>query len=267
MLNVQNINFRISSSLALSGISFDVNVGEMVAILGANGAGKSTLLKIITGSVKMHSGNVLINKLPITYWTTKELSKFAAVMQQQNQLQLPFSVFEVVMMGRYPHFQRKETYEDIEIVNSVLVKTGIQKLKERNYLTLSGGEQQRVHLARVLAQISGVKKEEPRYLFMDEPSNNLDIRHQHSVLNIAKEFAREGNCVLTVLHDLNLALQYADKIVLLKNGAMRGFGTCADVMTDASISDVYDLPLSIFHPPTGLHPMVMPVGNNVLINH
>lgn len=266
MLNVQNINFRISPSLALSGISFDVNAGEMVAILGANGAGKSTLLKIITGSVKMDSGNVLINKLPVTYRASAELSKFAAVMQQQNQLQLPFTVYEVVMMGRYPHFQRKETEQDIEIVHSVLAKTGIQKLKDRNYLTLSGGEQQRVHLARVLAQISGIKNEEPRYLFMDEPSNNLDIRHQHGALNIAKEFAQEGNCVVVVLHDLNLALQYADKIVLLKNGDMKGFGACADVMTDASISDVYDLPLSIFHPPAGRHPMVMPLDNNVLIN-
>lgn len=266
MLNVQNIKFRISPSLVLSDISFDVNAGELVAILGANGAGKSTLLKIITGSVKMNSGNVLINKLPLTYWPSKELSTFTAVMQQQNQLQLPFSVYEVVMMGRYPHFNRKETVEDEQIVNEVLVKTGIEKLKNRNYLTLSGGEQQRVHLARVLAQISGAKNEDPRYLFMDEPSNNLDIRHQHSALNIAKEFAQEGNCVVAVLHDLNLALQYADKIVLLKNGAMKGFGTCADIMTDASISDVYDLPLSIFQPPMGRHPMVMPLGNNVLVN-
>ena len=266
MLNVQNINFRISQSLTLSDISFDVNAGELVAILGANGAGKSTLLKIITGSIKMNSGNVLINKLPLTYWASKELSTFTAVMQQQNQLQLPFSVYEVVMMGRYPHFKRKETKADEEIVDSVLQKTGIQKLKDRNYLTLSGGEQQRVHLARVLAQISGEKNDEPRYLFMDEPSNNLDIRHQHSALNTAKEFAQEGNCVVAVLHDLNLALQYADKIVLLKNGAMKGFGTCAEIMTDAAISDVYDLPLSIFHPPMGRHPMVMPVGNNVLVN-
>lgn len=266
MLNVQNINFKISPSLALTDISFDVQPGEMLAILGANGAGKSTLLKIITGALKMNSGNVLLNELPINYWPVKELAKFTAVMQQQNQLQLPFTVFEVVMMGRYPHFKNKETQSDEEIVDAVLVKTGIQKLKNRNYLTLSGGEQQRVHLARVLAQISGKKMESPRYLFMDEPSNNLDIRHQHGALNIAKEFAKEGNCVVAVLHDLNLALQYADKIVLLKNGAMKGFGACASVMTDAAISDVYDLPLSIFHPPAGQHPMVMPAHNNVLFN-
>ncbi|HTN17436.1 MAG TPA: heme ABC transporter ATP-binding protein [Chitinophagaceae bacterium] len=259
MLNVQNIQYRISQSLSLSDISFDMEAGEMVVILGANGAGKSTLLNIITGSVKMNSGSVLINKLPIQYWKSKELATFAAVMQQQNPLQLPFTVYEVVMMGRYPHFKRKETEDDAAIVNEVLHKTGIQHLKQRNYLTLSGGEQQRVHLARVLAQISGTRRDEPCYLFMDEPSNNLDIRHQHGALGIAKTFAREGNCVLAVLHDLNLALQYADKIILLKNGKMKGFGIPSDIMTEESISEVYDLPLSIFHPPMGKHPMVMPL--------
>lgn len=259
MLNVQNIHFRISQALSLSDISFDVAPGEMAVILGANGAGKSTLLNIVTGSVKMNSGSVLINKLPIQYWKSKDLATFAAVMQQQNQLQLPFRVYDVVMMGRYPHFKRKETEDDAAIVGEVLEKTGVGHLKNRNYLTLSGGEQQRVHLARVLAQVSGTQGEDPCYLFMDEPSNNLDIRHQHSALRIAKTFAREGNCVLAVLHDLNLALQYADKIVLLKNGKMKGFGAPADIMTEDSISEVYDLPLSIFHPPMGKHPMVMPL--------
>lgn len=266
MLNVQNIHFRIAASLSLSDISFDVAPGEMVAILGANGAGKSTLLKIVTGSVRMDSGNILLNKIPLNNWGSKALATFTAVMQQQNQLQLPFSVYEVVMMGRYPHFKRRESLSDEKIVNDVLDKTGISHLKSRNYLTLSGGEQQRVHLARVLAQISGAKKETARYLFMDEPSNNLDIRHQHGALSIARNFAQEGNCVVAVLHDLNLALQYADKILLLKNGCMKGFGTPGKIMTDESISDVYDLPLSIFHPPMGRHPMVMPVGNNVLIH-
>ncbi|MCC6187213.1 MAG: heme ABC transporter ATP-binding protein [Chitinophagaceae bacterium] len=263
MLRVQNIQFRISPNLSLSNISFDVQAGEVVAILGANGAVKSTLLKIITGALKMNSGNVFINDLPISYWTSKELSKCTAVMQQQNQLQLPFTVCEVVMMGRYPHFKTKATLEDENIVACVLEKTGIQKLKDRNYLSLSGGEQQRVHLARVLAQISGKKNAEPRYLFMDEPSNNLDIRHQHSALNVAKEFAQEGNCVVAVLHDLNLALQYADKIILLKNGAMKGFGAVSTVMTNESLSDVYDLPLTIFYPPSGSHPMVIPFANNI----
>jgi iron complex transport system ATP-binding protein len=260
MLQVENISFKISPLLKLSDISFEVNIGELVVILGPNGAGKSTLLKLVTGDIKMDSGSVFINKLPIRFWQSKERATFTAVLQQQNQLQLPFSVSEVVMMGRYPHFSKKASKPDEEIVKSALQKTGIIHLQNRNYLTLSGGEQQRVHLARVLAQIGGEKTDKPKYLFMDEPNNNLDIRHQHSTLNIAKTFAREGNCVLAVLHDLNLALQYADKIILLKNGLMKGFGTAQDIITDQSISEVYDLPLMVFQPPASRHQMVMPLA-------
>jgi iron complex transport system ATP-binding protein len=266
MLQVENIGYRIAPGLSLAEISFSVSAGEMLVVLGANGAGKSTLLKIITGTLKMDSGALFLNNMPLRFWQSKELSTFTAVLQQQNQLQLPFSVYEVVMMGRYPHFKTRETKSDEEIVTEVLYKTGIYHLRNRNYLTLSGGEQQRVHLARVMAQISGEKNENPRYLFMDEPSNNLDIRHQHSALKIAKDFAREGNCVIAVLHDLNLALQYADKAVLLKNGHMKGFGSTKEIMTDEAISDVYDLPLSVFHHPGSIHPMVMTLDNNRLIH-
>lgn len=260
MLQVENINYRIAPKLALRDISFEVMPGEVLVILGANGAGKSTLLKIITGSIKMDSGALFLNKMPLRFWQPKELSTFAAVLQQQHQLQLPFSVYEVVMMGRYPHFKTKETKSDEEIVASVLHSTGIYQLKNRNYLTLSGGEQQRVQLARVLTQVSGDLQPDARFLFMDEPSNNLDIRQQHSTLKIAKNFAQKGNCVVAVLHDLNLALQYADKIILLKDGAVKGYGKPIDIITDEAISEVYDVPLSVFHHPRSHHPMVISVS-------
>lgn len=259
MLQAEKINYRIASKLALKEISFEVIPGKLMVILGANGAGKSTLLKILSGTIKADSGAILLNKMPLRFWQQKDMATFSAVLQQQHQLQLPFSVYEVVMMGRYPHFKTRETKSDEEIVGNVLHKTGIHHLKNRNYLTLSGGEQQRVQLARVLAQISGGEQSGARFLFMDEPSNNLDIRHQHSTLKIAKEFAQKGNCVIAVLHDLNLALQYADKIALLKNGAMKGYGNPIDVITDEIISEVYDVPLSVIHHPKSHHPMVMPV--------
>lgn len=259
MLQLENINYRIAPKLALKDISFEVIPGEVMVVLGANGAGKSTLLKILSGSIKADSGAIFLNKMPLRFWQQKDMATFSAVLQQQHQLQLPFTVYEVVMMGRYPHFKTKETKSDVEIVMAVLHSTGIYQLKNRNYLTLSGGEQQRVQLARVLAQVSGAEQIDARFLFMDEPSNNLDIRQQHSTLKIAKEFAQKGNCVIAVLHDLNLALQYADKIALLKNGAMKGYGNPIDVITDEIISEVYDVPLSVFHHPQSHHPMVMPV--------
>lgn len=261
MLQVQSINFKIAPALSLSNISFDVLPGEMVAILGANGAGKSTLLKVITGSLKANSGTIIINKKALTDWGKNELAAICGVLLQQNPLQLAFSVTEVVMMGRYPHFKNHASLDDERMVMEALEKTEITHLKYRNYLTLSGGEQQRVHIARVLAQVSNDTAVHPRHLFMDEPSNNLDIRHQHTALMLAKNFAKAGNCVVAVLHDLNLALQYVDKIILLKNGMLKGFGLPEDVMTDYAISDVYGLPLQIFNHPSCTHRIVMPALN------
>lgn len=266
MLQVRNINYRIAPSLALSNISFSAEAGEVIVILGANGAGKSTLLQIITGALKADSGTIDINGKALEAWSPSERAVFCAVMQQQNQLQLPFSAQEVVMMGRYPHFKRYAALHDEEIVLSVLEQTGILHLKERNYLTLSGGEQQRVHLARVLAQISDKDTDTVRYLYMDEPSNNLDIKHQHAALNLARTFARKGNCVVAVLHDLNLALQYADKILMLKHGQLQGFGVPSDIMTDDTISNVYGMPLQLFHHPSCQHPIVMPAIYNIVNN-
>jgi iron complex transport system ATP-binding protein len=261
MLQVENISYKIAGSLALSQISFDACAGEMVVILGANGAGKSTLLKIITNSLKADSGSIRINNRLLQEWPGKELALISAVLQQQNQLQLPFTVQEVALMGRYPHFGRNASSADEAIVDIALERAGVTHLKHRNYLTLSGGEQQRVHVARVMAQIYGENGTQTRYLFMDEPSNSLDILHQHSALQLAKDFANQGNCVVAVLHDLNLALQYADKILLLKGGKLVGFGKPLDVMTDHAISDVYGLPLQIFEHPSCEHPIVMPAFN------
>lgn len=259
MLQINDIHFRIAPSLTLSNISFEVQPGELVVILGANGAGKSTLLKVITGDIRADKGSVILNNKRHQDWLPEERARTCAVLLQQNPLQLPFSVAEVVMMGRYPHFARHAAAYDQQMVATALEQTGITHLADRNYLTLSGGEQQRVHLARVLAQISDKDKEGVKFLFMDEPSNNLDIRHQHNALTIARDFAAAGNCVLAVLHDLNLALQYADKILLLKNGELKGFGLPGDVMTGPAISDVYGLPLEVFHHPSRPHAIVMPV--------
>jgi iron complex transport system ATP-binding protein len=260
MISVQNIHYKISPYLSLEDISFEAKAGEFTVILGANGAGKSTLLKVITGALKNDSGSVLLNNKSIHQYKSIELAKISAVLQQQNNLQLPYVVSEVVMMGRYPHFKRVETENDLKIVSSTLEKTGVAHLADRNYLTLSGGEQQRVQLARVLAQIHCEENEEGRKcLFMDEPSNNLDIKHQHNVLNIAKSFSQDGHCVLAVLHDLNLALQYADKIVMLNNGKLIGYGTPKEVITNEMISEVYEMPMKVFTPEGCNHPMVMPI--------
>jgi iron complex transport system ATP-binding protein len=267
MLTLQNISYSIGTLQILNNVSFEALPGEITVIVGSNGAGKSTLLKIACGAMQATSGNVQLQAKRLSQWKPSELAKCLAVLQQQNVLSLPFKVNDVVMMGRYPHFKKQPSTLDFDVVNEALKKVGISKLADKNYLDLSGGEQQRVHLARVFAQIWASDSYDTRYLFMDEPSNNLDIRHQHNSLNMAREFAAEGHAVVAILHDLNLALQYADKIMLLKRGNAVAFGTPEEVMTENIMSKVFDYPLNIFNHPEYGHPIIMPkVHSNILIN-
>ncbi|GAA4450382.1 heme ABC transporter ATP-binding protein [Rurimicrobium arvi] len=258
MITVKDLSYRVSAALNLKRLSFDIRPGGITAILGPNGAGKSTLIKLITGVLQADDGNIFLNHLPLTYWrNTDGLAQIAAVLHQQHTLQLPFTVKEIVMMGRYPHFKTRETEKDHRIVEEVMQQLGVHHLSARNVLTLSGGEQQRVHLARVLAQVSGPSSGEPKFLFMDEPSNNLDIVHQHTLLHIAGSFARKGNCVLVVLHDLNLALQYADNILLLQSGSIKASGHPETILSDDLLSEVYGFPLSIIRTPHCRHPIIL----------
>jgi iron complex transport system ATP-binding protein len=262
MIDVRKVSYNIGKLAILSDVSLDVQAGEMVVILGGNGAGKSTLLKAICGDISAATGSIAIQSKDIENWKQKELATVRAVLQQQTLLSMPFTVKDVVMMGRYPHFNGSERDADHVIVREALKKTGIEHLQERNYLHLSGGEQQRVQLARVFAQVWNGEDSSTRCLFMDEPVNSLDIRHQHTTLEMAKEFAKEGNCVLAVLHDLNLAIQYADRILLMKKGRVVAFGTPKEVMKEDVVSAAYDHPLKIFNSPHYQHPVVVPVISN-----
>ncbi len=258
MLEVKNITYTAGKRQIVKNISLQAQPGEIVVIAGANGAGKSTLLKIASGSLQQHNGAVHIQNRELTGWKHSELAQFTAVLQQQTVLTLPFTVSEVVMMGRYPHFKKHPHNSDHDIVEQALKKAGIAHYANRNYLSLSGGEQQRVHLARVFAQIWQASSFGTRYLFMDEPSNNLDIRHQHNMLTLARNFANDGNCVIAVLHDLNLAIQYADKILMMKNGEALAFGTPGEVLQTETISAAFDYPIHIFNHSAYSHPIIMP---------
>lgn len=262
MLQAENISWYIGAMPIVDKVSFEALQGEILVMLGANGAGKSTLLNIVTGQLKPATGKVSIQGKLLQQWRNDQRAQFSAVLQQHSNLSLPFTVSEVVMMGRYPHFKKQPSGLDKTIVRSALKKAGIDQLSDRNYLSLSGGEKQRVHLARVFAQIWFAANFETRYLFMDEPSNNLDIRHQHASLQMAREFAAEGNCVIAILHDLNLALQYADKILMLKQGEVIGFGKPADILCEKRISKLYDIPLQVYHHPGYAHPIVMPANQS-----
>jgi len=178
-------------------------------------------------------------------------------MTQQAALSFPLLVEEVVMMGRYPHFTLQPGKKDIATCAAVADMLGLQPLLQRNYLTLSGGEQQRVQFARVLAQVWDKPAEEHRCLFLDEPTSSLDIRYQHAFLQIAKKMTQQGFTVVAVLHDINLALQYADNVLLLKEGNVVRQGPPAQTIDAAVLKEVFGIEAALIHYDDERMPMVV----------
>ena len=256
MLKLNNISFSIGKKNILQDISVSFEPGKIHMILGPNGSGKSSLLKIFAGETKYFTGEVLYENKQIQNIHTLELARKRAVLSQQPHLDFPLSVFEVVMMGRYPHFDFQPSVEDKKICNEVMSMLGIKEMSERNYLTLSGGEKQRVQYARVLAQIWNNTTEEIRYLFLDEPLNSLDIKYQQEFLQIAKSFMNDKTVVAIVIHDINLAIKFGDTLHFMKNGRMVCSGKTNDVLSKELIHQVFDINSEIIHTPSG-NPLVI----------
>ena len=258
MLEVRDISYQIRNRKLLDGVTFRANPGELLAIVGSNGAGKSTLLKLCTRELKASGGEIRLLDKGIDTYSEKELSLFRAVLPQQNSVVFPFLVSELVLMGRYPHFDFHPSEHDYFVAEMALKKVGMWEFASRVFTTLSGGEQQRVQLARVLAQIWDV----PRgILFLDEPTTGLDLLHQHQMLELAREFTQKGFCAIVILHDLNLAAQYADQIVMLRSGKVEAIGAPQDVITVENIKRVFNLNVWLVEHPEMDCPMVIPQQN------
>lgn len=220
MLAAHEVSVRAGGATLLDGVSFAVRPGEILGVVGPNGAGKSTLLKVLCGDVGMAAGEVRMNGRPLRDWSLRERAKVRAVLPQETALGFPLPVFEVALMGRSPHLRGVESARDRAIAGEALRLVEADHLADRDYTTLSGGERQRVQLARVLAQIwEAGDVRQPCYLLLDEPTAALDLAHQHAALTIAARFARERRVgVVAILHDLNLAALYADRIAVMKRG-------------------------------------------------
>jgi putative heme degradation protein/ABC-type hemin transport system ATPase subunit len=239
----------------VSDVSFSIRPGEMIALLGANGAGKSTLLKMLAGMHKTGKGHIVFNGKSLSEYSKTELAKHRAVLNQQNNVSLPFTVGELVMMGRYPYFKNSPSKNDDAIVNEVMAAAGITSMAARSYLTLSGGEQQRVQLARSLAQLWEQKK---ALLLMDEPVTGMDILYQQQTLAILKAMARKGHMVVCVLHDMNLASHYADRVLMLKNGRKWYDGTPQEILQPKPVYEIFEVEADIVINPSTLKQMIMP---------
>ncbi|BDZ39106.1 heme ABC transporter ATP-binding protein [Microbacterium suwonense] len=234
-----------SGNVLLDGVDLELHAGEVLAVLGPNGAGKSTLLGVLAGDIAVEHGEVEFAGRPLAAWSLGELSRRRGVLLQDNRTAFPFTVQEVVEMGRAPWRRTAQADEDADAVAWALEIADVTHLAARRVPSLSGGERARAAFARVIAGRTGA-------VFLDEPTAALDIGHQEALLTRARDLALDGAAVLVVLHDLNLAAAYADRVMLLQQGAVAAVGTADEVLTAANVSSVYRTPVEVIpHPVTG----------------
>jgi iron complex transport system ATP-binding protein len=254
MLQTEHLTYRIDKRTLVNSVSMRARAGELLAIVGPNGAGKSTLLRLCAGELKPASGLVSWGGQPMWAHSASELARIRGFLHQQNTLAFPFRVDELVLMGRYPHYGSHPAATDYAIADDALRMVDMSAFANRIVTTLSGGEQQRVQLARVLAQLWDVNE---GLLLLDEPTTGLDLLHQHQLLDIARQMARRGYTVVAVLHDLNMAAQYADRLLMLRSGRVEALGAPRDVLTEALVERVFNVPVHILDNPLTHSPMVV----------
>lgn len=240
-LEVKNLKFGYERELILKNISFNVEKGKFVSIIGPNGSGKSTLLKNLNRIYTPKGGKVVLEKVDINRIKTKELAKKIALVPQNTIIDYEFTVEEIVLMGRHPYkgrFQREDV-NDYKIVREALEMTNTFYLKDRIITEISGGERQRVIIAKALAQ-------DPSIILLDEPTSHLDINHQIEILNLLRRLNKEkGTTIVVVIHDINLASRYSDKVIMLNEGEIVDIGSPEEVITEKNIEFVYNLKVAI----------------------
>lgn len=253
MMKAQGLRVHRDGKCVLEHIDLTVNPGEMLGVLGPNGAGKSTLLGALCGELKATQGQLWLDEQLLTHWTGQQRARRLAVLPQSSTLSFAFKVQDVVAMGRLPHDSGQQ--RDAEIVQAALEAADALHLQDRSYLMLSGGERQRVHLARVLAQLW--PGEGGQTLLLDEPTSMLDPLHQHTTLQAVRDFADRGGAVMVILHDLNLAARYCDRLLLLASGRPYALGTPDTVLVPESLKAVFGLEVLVQRHPERGHPLII----------
>lgn len=253
MLRVEALHIRRAGKTVLADVTLDLLPGQVLGVLGPNGAGKSTLLSALCGELLPDQGKVWLGAQELKRLSGAQRAQRLAVLPQTSTLDFAFRVEEVVGMGRLPH--QTGRVRDEEIIRAALHAADAGHLSGRSYLALSGGERQRVHLARVLAQLW--PGEAGQTLLLDEPTSMLDPLHQHTTLQAVRSFADRGAAVLVILHDLNLAARYCDRILLLAGGRPHALDTPAQVLRPEPLKAVFGLDVLVqLHPERG-HPLII----------
>ena len=272
MLAAYDLTVRAGHATLLAGVSAAVVPGQVLAVVGPNGAGKSTLLRALAGDRTPDDGEVRLGGRPLAAWRPLELARRRAVVLQHAALDFAFTAMEVVLLGRAPHAGRVSRSRDLAIAAAALTAADAAPLRARAYTTLSGGERQRVHFARALAQIwdagagrarcaergeGGAAAAEARYLLLDEPTAALDLAHQHRTLQRLRDWSRRGVGVLVVLHDLNLAAAYADRVLVLSRGRAVALGAPAEALRADLIAQVFGVEVLLAAHPEATMPLII----------
>src|SRR5512142_1845271 len=258
MLKIEHMTVTYGARRVLRDVSLEVPRGQVTALIGPNGSGKSTLIRAVSGVVPIESGKVEVDGRALADLSTMERARYLAVVPQARNVPPAFSVYESILLGRTPYlgWLGRAGEHDHERVRFALQRTQLAPLADRMVGELSGGEQQRVLLARALAQDTPV-------LLLDEPTTHLDLQHRESLVDLVRELAKSRNlAVLMVLHDLNLASLYADRVSLLVDGRLEATGAPADVLTEAALSRVYNVPVHVIPHPQYGNPLILPDGRD-----
>ncbi len=234
MIALEQVRFGYDGRRVLEGLSIDVPRGQLLGVIGPNGAGKSTVVRLLLGLLAPQSGRVLIKGRPVADYSRREFARIVAAVTQEEALEFPFNALEVVLMGRIAHlgplgFEREA---DLTVARLAMQQTGVEALADRPLYTLSGGERKRVLLARALAQ-------DPELLVLDEPVAALDIHHQIAIFDLLKDRHERGVTVVVVVHDLNLAAAYCERLLLVRPGAPALIGTVEEILTYRLVKETF----------------------------